>query len=84
MIPVIITLVLLAEDAPKPNPELDSANARITWLEQALAATQKKAQACFDIYSADMTLNALAKQDAQIDAQAKQQRPPAPSKPERK
>jgi hypothetical protein len=57
----LLAVSLLAEDTA-PNPELDAAKAKINLLEQTVSALQKKVQACFDIYSSDMTLNALAKQ----------------------
>lgn len=57
----VLASAALAEDAP--TPELDAAKARITWLEQTLAAMTKKSQACFDIYNADMAINALARQE---------------------
>lgn len=57
----LLALGLRAEDA-SPNPELEAAKARVGALEQTVAALQKKVQACFDIYAADMTLVNLAKQ----------------------
>ena len=59
---LFLSTVAFAE-APAPNPELDAAKARIAWLEQKIAATESKSRACFEIYSADMTLNNLSKQE---------------------
>jgi len=58
---LFVPLVLFAEETKPVSDE--SLRARIAWLEQKLAATEQKSRACFNIYGAEIQLNALAQQE---------------------
>jgi hypothetical protein len=79
----LLTLIVFgsglgAEELPKPaDKDLADAKARIAWLEQKLGATEAKAQACLQIYGADMQLNNLATREPKVT-------PPEPKAPEPK
>ncbi len=65
----LLALTLAAEDPPKqapksdPQQEIAALKQDNALLKQKLAATEAKARACFEIYQADMMLNALSKQE---------------------
>ena len=56
-----IGLAVFAEDNKPEATELIALKARIEWLEKKLKATEAKADACFNIYGADMQLVQLNK-----------------------
>lgn len=92
---LLLAPALFAEDAA-PNKELESAKARITWLEQMLAAarddlskTQQKSARCFEslgglfsVYSA-ATDQADMKLNQLTQQEPKAQESAAHAKPER-